>query len=114
MTEGCAPLECHPRNGRARSVKYSGARPARQLLVMELSLKWTRNRIGSQWRSRRIADEIGSYLPILRINRAAELRTDWRQSRRYIRACPIEEAVCKIDACADESMDQGLDGSLCK
>ena len=47
------------------SVKYSGARPARQLLVMELSLKWTRKRIGSQWRSRRIADEIGSYLPIL-------------------------------------------------
>ena len=57
------------------SIKYSSARPARQLLVMELSLFWIWNWIGSQWRSRRIAAEIGSYLPILRIKHAAEFRT---------------------------------------
>ena len=62
------------------SIKYSGARPARQLLVMEFSLYWIRNWIGSQWRSHRIAAEIGSYLPNLMIKRAAELRTDWRRS----------------------------------
>ena len=33
------------------SIKYTGARPARQLLVMEFSLYWIRNWIGSQWRS---------------------------------------------------------------
>ena len=39
---------------------------------------------------------------------------DRLETVKEVRACPIEEAVCKIDACADESMDQGLDGSLCK
>ena len=36
------------------SIRYSGARPARQLLVMELSLYRIRNGTGSQLRSRRI------------------------------------------------------------
>ena len=36
MTEGYALLECHSRSD--GSIKYSGVRPTRQLLVMELSL----------------------------------------------------------------------------
>ena len=38
---------------------------------------------------------------------------DRLETVKEVRACPMKEAVCKIDACADESMDQGLDGSLC-
>ena len=36
---------------------------------------------------------------------------DRLETVKEIRACPIEEAVCKIDACADEGVDF-LDGSL--
>ena len=69
------------------SIKYSGERPARQLLVMELSLYRIRNGTGSQWGSGRIAAEIGSYLIFLRIKRAAASRifkTDWRRSIKEV------------------------------
>ena len=36
---------------------------------------------------------------------------DQLETVKEVRACPIEEAVCKIDACADEGVDQGFDGS---
>ena len=65
------------------SVKYAGAWPTRQFLVMIFSLNCIRAWIGSQWRSRRTAVEIGTYFPIFRIRRAEEFRTDWRRSRRY-------------------------------
>ena len=70
--------------GRQSLAKYSEAWPTRQFLVMTFILKRIRAWIGSQWRSCRIAAEIGSYFPSFRIRRAEEFRTDWRWPRRYV------------------------------
>ena len=75
------------------STRYSGARPTIQFLVMELSLKWN----GSQWRFRRIADEIWIVFANIK-DQACSWVKDRLEAVKEVRTCSIEEAFGEIDA----------------
>ena len=81
MTEGCTLLGCHSRSGRARSSTPVHGQPGSCSLWSLVCIEYeseseaSEGHVELQPRSDRI-------LPILRIKRAAELRTDWRRSRR--------------------------------